>query len=218
MTELAIFDLDYTLTQKGTWGRFIARMMRGKLLRVPSLLMAAGLTQLQYKRGKLPRVAVKKAMMRQSILGLPKNVLEAEADAFVANDLERGMDQRVLCALRDHQKQGHRVLIASAAVDLLVERYEAALEVDGSVSTQMKWDEEGRLTDQFDTKNCYGPEKMIRITTWIKAQGLNPTRVTAYSDSASDAPLLEFADKAVMVRPRRKAKRYAQKKGFEIWS
>ncbi|MEL6687497.1 MAG: HAD-IB family hydrolase [Pseudomonadota bacterium] len=218
MTELAIFDLDYTLTQKGTWGRFIARMMRGKLIHVPGLLWAAGWTQLQYQRGKQPRVEVKRAMMRQSILGLSKTVLENEADEFIADDLEGGMDERVLSALREHQEKGHHVLIASAAVDLLVDRYESALGVDGSVSTQMKWGQDDRLTDTFATENCYGPEKMIRIATWIKAQGLNPTRVTAYSDSASDAPLLEFADKAVMVRPSRKARRYAQRKGFEIWS
>lgn len=218
MTELAIFDLDYTLTRKGTWGRFIAQMMRGKPLELPALLGAAGWAQLQYKRGKLRRVEVKRAMMRRSIVGLPRAVLEAEADGFVADDLQNGMDPRVLSALKDHQSKGHPVLIASAAVDLLVDRYETALQVDGSVSTRMKWSEDGRLTDQFETENCYGAEKMTRVTEWIESQGLNPTRVTAYSDSASDAPLLEFADKAVMVRPSRKAQRYAKLKGFEIWS
>ena len=218
MTELAVFDLDYTLTQKGTWGRFIAHMMRGRPLGVPPLLWAAGWTQLRYKRGLVPRKEVKRAMMRRSIVGMSRPHLEAQADQFVANDLKNGMDARVLSALKDHQEKGHLVLIASAAVDLLVDRYETALGADGSVSTEMTWSEDGHLTDQFKTENCYGSEKMVRVSTWIKARGLNPTRVTAYSDSASDAPLLEFADKAVMVHPSRKAKHYAEVKGFDIWS
>lgn len=218
MTELAIFDLDYTLTRKGTWGRFIATMMRGRPLAIPGLLWAAGWTQLKYKRGEVPRKEVKRAMMRRSIMGLLRSDLEAAADQFVAEDMRNGMDMRVLSALKNHQANGDVVLIASAAVDLLVDRYEVALKADGSVSTEMQWSKDGRLTDQFKTENCYGAEKMKRIAAWIEAQELNPTRVTAYSDSASDAPLLEFADKAVMVRPSRKAKRYANRKGFEIWS
>ncbi|MEM9600742.1 MAG: haloacid dehalogenase-like hydrolase, partial [Pseudomonadota bacterium] len=136
VTELAIFDLDYTLTCQGTWGRFVRRAMKGQALGVPALLCVAGWTQMWYKQGAVPRIAVKTAMMRQSMVGRTRQDLETVADELVADDLKNGLRPRVLQAFRDHQDAGHTVLIASAAVDLLVERYCEALRADGQVSTR----------------------------------------------------------------------------------
>lgn len=218
MTELAIFDLDYTITRQGTWGRFIKKMMNGRPFEVPGLLVSAAFMQLQYVMGRVPRVCVKQAMLRRSIMGMNRNTLEEAADEFVRVDLEKGLNQDVIDALNEHLATGHTVLIASAGVDLLVDRYTKALGAHGSVSTKMSWLEDNCLTDQFANENCYGPEKMQQVEDWLKSRNFSPTRVVVYSDCASDAPLLEFADKAVMVRPGRKCRKYAQQKGFEIWS
>jgi HAD superfamily hydrolase (TIGR01490 family) len=217
MTELAIFDLDYTLTQRGTWGRFVARSMRGKPWAWPGLLIAAGWTQFRYRRGQVPRIAVKTAMMRRSIVGWPRERLEAMAADFVKDDIENGLDLRVVTALQDHQAKGHTVLIASAAVDRLVERYARALGADGYVATDFAWTADNRLADHFGSDNCYGPQKLVRIKQWMAEYGVAPDKVTAYSDSAADAPLLEFADKAIVVRPNKRATTYAKKMGFELW-
>ncbi|WP_298911667.1 HAD-IB family hydrolase [uncultured Algimonas sp.] len=217
MTELAVFDLDYTLTRRGTWGRFVTRALRGRPLALTRMWAAAGLAQWRYKRGDTPRIAVKTAMMRQSIAGRTKTELEAMAEAFVADDLADGMDPRVMAALEDHRARGHIILIASAAIDLLVERYAAALQADGQVSTLLDWTGDGRLASGFASENCYGEQKLERVEEWIADRGVSPDRVTAYSDSRSDAPLLEFADRAVIVNPRRKTKLYAKRTGLEVW-
>ena len=217
MANLAVFDLDYTLTRQGTWGRFVSAAVRGRPLALPALWTVAGLTQLAYKRGRVPRIAVKTAMLRRSFSGWPRDRIEALADRFVARDEQDGMNARVLHALGEHQARGDTVLIASAAVDVLVSRYADALAVDGQVSTALAWDGD-RVGDGFASANCYGAEKLVRVQAWLAERGLSPSRVTAYSDSRSDAPLLEWADRAVVVRPRAKTRRYAASQGFEVWT
>lgn len=217
MTRLAIFDLDYTLTRQGTWGRFVLRSMKARPLGLPPLLLAAGWTQLRYKRGAVPRIAVKTAMMRRSMVGRTREELSDVAHALIADDIENGLNLRVLDALRAHQQAGDIVLIASAAVDLLVERYCEALDADGQVSTRMEWTQDDRLADHFASDNCYGTQKMDRIKGWLTERNLLPSHVTAYSDSRADAPMLEFADKAIIVAPKRKTRDYAQRMNFEIW-
>ncbi len=217
MKRVAVFDLDYTLTRRGTWGRFVSTLLKGRPLDAASTLAATLWTQLHYKRGAVPRVAVKTAMMRESLTGLPRQQLEDTADAFVAADLQDGMNRRVVEALMTHKRQGDVVLIASAGVCILVDRYADALEVCGRVRTEFAFTDDNTLSDCFGSENCYGEEKLVQVKAWMAENAPDAGFVTAYSDSMCDAPLLEWADKAVVVSPNRKTRRYAQERGFEIW-
>lgn len=217
MTRLAIFDLDYTLTERGTWGRFVASCAKSQPWVIPSLAASAGWTQWRYKQGHVPRIAVKTAMMKRCMVGRTRAELTTLADKFVADDLANGLNKRVVNALRQHQDVGDTVLIASAAVDLLACRYAEGLGVDGQVSTRMAWTEDDHLADHFASDNCYGEQKMTRIRQWLSEANITPSHTTSYSDSRADAPMLEYADKAIVVKPKRKTRAYAQMKNFEIW-
>ena len=85
--NLAIFDLDYTLTKQGTWGRFVWQFVRFKPYIWLPLLLDAGITQFRYKRGKLPRVRVKQAMMKWCMVGKSKLEMEAAAATFADKEL-----------------------------------------------------------------------------------------------------------------------------------
>ncbi|MEM7729338.1 MAG: HAD-IB family hydrolase [Pseudomonadota bacterium] len=217
MSELAIFDLDYTITRKGTWGRFVNSSLNERPAQIAALWASAGLKQVQYKMGVVPRVSVKAKMLRHSIAGRKRCELGALADDFVTRDVEDGLNGRVVEALREHKRQGHVVLIASAAVDILVERYARALDADGYVCTALSWCDENRLMGRFGSENCYGPIKVELIRAWLDERGIEPTRITAYSDCRSDAPMLEMADAAVVIPRCSKARAYAERMGFEIW-
>ena len=53
----------------------------------------------------------------------------------------------------------------------------------------------------IDGDNNYGTGKVTRVEAWLAAAGLARADVhcTAYTDHASDAPILEFADAGVLV-------------------
>ena len=217
MADIAIFDLDYTLTKRGTWGRFVIRNVKYKPWLWLPLAVSAGLTQWRYKQGHVPRIRVKEAMMRWSMVGKSKAHLEKLADDFAANEVENGLRPGAIKALEVHRAKGDVLIIASAAVDLIVAPIAQKLNIDHWVATDMAW-ENGTLAPEFASKNCYGPEKLARIKQFlIESPGLKQTNtlITMYSDSYSDIDILRFSDKGVAVNADRKLEKACQGEGFE---
>lgn len=217
--SIAIFDLDYTLTKRGTWGRFVWSMIKRRPHVWVPLWASAGLTQWKYKQGKLPRVAVKQAMMRWCMVGKTKEEMLERAETFAENEVRAGLRPGGIKVLKDHKDRGDTILIASAAVDIITEAIARRLGVEHVVSTKMNWDANGRLAPDFMSKNCYGPEKLRRVQTYLTENGLlkqNHTDITMYSDSYSDLEILTFADLSVAVHPDKRLKNHAEQQGWPI--
>jgi len=222
MTNLAIFDLDYTLTRRGTWGRFVLKNIRFRPQRWVPLLFATVKAQWLYKRGKTSRVYVKQEMMRCSMVGARKEDIIRMAEEFADKEIEQGLRPGAMRALENHRLKGDTIVIASAAVCVIVDAMARRLNIEHWVSTEMKW-EDGRLAADFATENCYGPQKLERVKRLI-AQ--NPalkhthTHITMYSDSYSDIEILRFCDKGVAVNADRRLTKASGQEGFDIvnWS
>ena len=120
MTNIAIFDLDYTLTKRGTWGRFVIKSVRFKPWLWGPLLFASAWAQWRYKQGKIARIRVKQSMMRWSIAGKTHSEIELLAQNFADNELKTGLRPGALLALEAHRAKGDEIIIASAAVDIIV--------------------------------------------------------------------------------------------------
>lgn len=212
---IAIFDLDYTLTKRGTWGRFVWQTVRSRPHLWIPLLCSTLSFQWQYKRGKIPRGAVKKTMMRWSLLRHDQETLRSMAEAFAlkeVNNLRPGGHK----ALAYHKTEGHQIVIASAAVDLLVEPIARNLEVSNQVSTLLDWTPEGRLKDTFKSPNCYGQAKLERVKSLLNDIAPEGCHTYFYSDSKADLPVLEYVDVPIVVDPSKKFEVIAKSRGFEI--
>ena len=215
--RLAIFDLDYTLTRKGTWGRFTVRCMRGRAWRWPELLARAGGTQLLYKFGMLPRIAVKTQMMRVCMVGRTRAELTAIADDFARNEVPDGLRAHAIPTILRHRAAGDDIVIASAAVDVLVAPIAARLGIETWVATRFAWDANDRLVDHFDSPNCYGSEKAAAICALYGDLKSCDTHITMYSDSIiADIDLFNLADDAVAVNPNSALRRMAEAKNWRI--
>ena len=213
---LAIFDLDYTLTKRGTWGRFVwANVARRPHLWLP-LIGSTAAEQWRYKSGKIPRGAVKKQMMRWSLTGRPRDVLCAKAERFAGNEISQGLRPGAVKALGRHKEAGDHILIASAAVDLIVAPIARRLAVDGFVSTEMDWTNDGRLAPEFASANCYGPEKLTRVKAYIAQHGLEAYRTVFYTDSYADIEVMRFCDVAIAVNPDTKLQARAAAEGYAV--
>lgn len=164
---IAVFDLDYTLTQRGTWGRFVWRTVRSRPWFWAPLMFETIRDQIEYKAGRRPRGAVKRSMMRWSLMRRTRPELEALAQEFADEELRSGLRPGGLAALQYHAERGDHILIASAAVDLIVHPIAKRLKVDGVVCTQMAWDGD-RLEDRFASDNCYGEAKREAVSAYFE--------------------------------------------------
>lgn len=213
---VAIFDLDYTLTKRGTWGRFVWTTVKFKPhLWLPLLISTIGF-QISYKRGKIARGAVKKNMMRWSIQNLPRERLEKIAQDFAENEVANGLRPGGIAALDYHRNEGHHLIIASAAVDIIVRPISQNLGIEDFVSTELAWDENGRLKEDFASPNCYGEAKLNRVKKLFEDREEPPERIYFYSDSRADLPVLDFADIPIVVDPNDKTRLMAEERQIPI--
>ena len=118
--RIAIFDLDETLTKKGTWGRFVTGAIKGKPLKWIPFLASSLFSQAIYMLRFGPREHVKENMMRWTLSGKPKAELETMAADFADIEANEGLRHRAKTMIEKHRAKGDRIIIASAAVDLIV--------------------------------------------------------------------------------------------------
>lgn len=221
MTEncIAIFDLDETLTKKGTWGRFVMGVVRGQPLKWLPFFFSTIFSQARYMLGLGPRERVKENMMRWTISGQSRSDLEKMAQAFADNEIATGLRNNALKVLEKHRDAGDRLIIASAAVDLVIFPIADHLKIFERVCTKTAFDKNDKLTRRLGGTNCYGPNKLELVKEFLEEDpnfDRDKVHITMYSDSSSDLAILQWADVGVAVNPSPKLAKCVEEYGFEV--
>lgn len=191
MRKIYAFDFDGTLTTKDTLLEFIrfakgsGQMFRGFLLFSPLLILM--------KLHLFPNWKVKQKIFSYFFKGMKIDDFNALCTRFAKQNrhlLRPAGIEKVRQAIYEEHTT---VLIISASIDNWVQPFFDEIDKKTQVlGTQIEI-KEGRLTGQFTTKNCYGEEKVNRLTA------LYPHReayyLIAFGDSRGDKELLAFADK-----------------------
>ena len=214
MAGTALFDLDKTITRHGTWSRFV-RYATGGGLDFWGKLPLAGLQALNYKAGFADRASVKERSIELYLQGRSRAELEALARGFVERDVAGGLRKQARAVIEEHKAAGDRLIIASAAVDLIVSPMAEALGFDGYICTNLQWDRDDRLLAPLHGENCYGEEKLARVKAYF--DGVRPEGpISFYSDHVTDLPCLVWADRGVAVNPNPPLRRQAPANGVEV--
>ncbi len=114
-----------------------------------------------------------------------------------------------------HQEAGRDTYIVTASPIEIVERFAAELDMTGAIATVAETVDgvyTGRLAEPF----CYGPGKAEAIEKLAARRGYDLRLCYAYSDSASDLPMLELVGHPVAVNPDRKLEAIARGRGWPI--
>lgn len=218
-TTLAIFDLDYTLTKRGTWGRFCWQIIKLRPWLYVPFLVAALRTQMRYKKGKLPRIRVKEAMIRWSMVGKSKAEMIAHAQRFAELEVPELLRPGGLRQLREHQAAGDEIIIISAAADIIVDAICEKLDVEHFLASEMGWDMQDKLKIAFASPNCFGEEKVRRYQEFLAKHPEIAAKVNhtvMYSDSHADIPLMSQCDEAFAVHPSDRLRTQADQLNFTI--
>lgn len=217
--NIVIFDLDETLTQKGTWGRFVVGSIRGKPLKWPPFVVRTLIAQIRYMLGHVPRSYVKETMMCCTLHGHSRQEVEAMAEIFAQNEVATGLRAKALHVLERHKNAGDRILIASAAVDLIVDPIAKRLGIDEVVCTKMAYCQGGYLEKKLGSANCYGQGKLDMVKSYLAQDAdfkRDHTHITMYSDSRSDLAILCWADVGIAVHPSPRLAKCVDEHGFEV--
>jgi HAD superfamily phosphoserine phosphatase-like hydrolase len=208
--RIALYDLDRTVTRAPTFTPFLAHMAASgtglRLLGMPVWVLA----MLGYKAKLYGRKPLKQFGLRLLVGRVVKSrALQPRIDAFVARQLARNIQPGALAQIAADRAAGVRLVLVTAAPEIYAGAIAHALGFEASIATRHQRDDAGNLLALIDGENNYGPIKVGRVEEWLAAQGVARAEchLIAYTDHASDAPILNFADSGVLVG------RYAKPQG-----
>ncbi len=214
--EAAFFDLDKTVIAKASMVAFSGPLHRAGLLSRRVLLRAAWGQLIYSQFGASP---AKLAKLRDSVLRLTVGWDQAEISEIVRETLVEVVEPIVydeaLALIREHRAAGRKVFLVSASPEEIVAPLAQYLGVDEAIATRAELDEQGRYTGRTELY-CYGADKVVAIEAVAARDGIDLAASYAYSDSATDRPMLEAVGHPVAVNPDRDLLRSAKAKGWEI--
>lgn len=197
---VALFDFDHTLIRHDSFAAFAGRLLQRDWWRIAAALglspVLAPLVPMRRTRG-VPALA----LVWLATLGLDRERLARQLRRHVtrlASDPEALAYHDGLARLREHQRAGHRVVIATGALEELARAIcdtlgLADLEIVGS--SWRPWG--GGMTAR---EHCFGERKV----TMLRARGFPPPWRWVYTDSTADLPLLRHAGEGYLVNPTRR--------------
>ncbi len=114
-----------------------------------------------------------------------------------------------------HRHAGRATYIVSASPQELVEPLAKSLGMTGGIGTVSDV-VDGVYTGELRGPFCYGAGKVDAIGELARWEGFDLAQCYAYSDSASDLPMLEAVGHPVAVNPDGKLSRVAAERGWPI--
>jgi len=219
MSDLAVYDMDRTVTRRATYTPFLLhcalRRQQWRLLFVPLMAIAMlAYTLGLFGRGRLKEICQRLLLGRRVHPKALKPLVESFADATISRNVRPGAPK----ALERDKAQGRRVILATASYRLYADAIANRLGFQDVIGTGSVIGLDERVHATIAGTNCYGEEKMRMIAEWVEKSGLlgKHGHVRFYSDHASDQPAFEWADEPVAVNPHARLARMAAERGWAV--
>jgi HAD superfamily hydrolase (TIGR01490 family) len=116
----------------------------------------------------------------------------------------------------EHQDAGRQAYIITAASKELAEILAHVLMLDGGIGSQFSEVRDGVYTGRPAGLFIYGDEKALAIQQLAAREGISLEESYAYSDSASDLPMLRAVGHPVVVNPDRELLSVARQEGWDV--
>jgi len=219
MSDLAIYDMDRTVTRTATYTPFL---LHCALRRAPwrlLLLPAVALSMLAYGARLIDRARLKEINHR---LLLGRTIRPADlaplVDSFADRQVATNIRPGARAAIARDKALGRRLVLATASYRLYADAIAERLGFDDVIGTASIIGLDQRVHARIAGENCYGPAKLRMIAEWVEASGLAGVHghVRFYSDHVSDRPAFEWADEPVAVNPHGKLRQLAGQRGWAV--
>jgi HAD superfamily hydrolase (TIGR01490 family) len=197
----AFFDLDKTL-MAGSSGMVFARVANKHGLVPRKQLAKWGADHLLYRlRGASDEQTNSVVEVAKRVFAdVPEREISRMAPELMAGILPRIYPQ-MLDEVHRHQDEGRATFIVSAAGNDLVSSLARVLGMEGGIGTRWEVGADDAYTGRMDGPFVYGEGKVQAMRTFADEHEVDLGASYAYSDSASDLPMLRAVGHPVVVNP-----------------
>jgi HAD superfamily hydrolase (TIGR01490 family) len=209
-------DLDKTIIAKAAMSAFRGPLYQGGLLSRRSLARAffAQLVYLHFGASEH-----RLARMRKVLLQMTKGWERARVAAIVEESLAGIVEPIIYAEAMDvidhHRAEGRMVVIVSASPQEIVTPLSRYLGADDAISSRAEVDANDCYTGAM-AFYAYGPHKADAVRAFAVVHEISLEGSFAYSDSASDIPMLECVGHPIVVNPDRVLSTVAKDRGWEM--
>lgn len=213
--HIAIYDMDRTITIRGTFTPFLIfaarRRAPWRLVALPLWVLAMA----SHKGGLVARKPLKQLGIRLFVgRSMTAETMRDLADSYAAHTLAGNVQTGAIARIATDRAEGRMLVMATAAPDFYARPIGAALGFDAVIATRHAATPDGCASHRITGENCYGPHKLAMIRDWLTETGHAPESVRFYSDDISDAPTLDWADEAFVVNADAALEKVAQARGW----
>lgn len=214
--NLCLFDLDDTLLPIDSdheWGNFVVRqgwVEAREFARRNDAFFA------QYKAGTLDiheYIAFATGVWRHK----PAQEMRVAHARFMQEVVKPALRQQAIDLVKHHQAQGDLVAIVTATNEFITGPIAEAFGVQHLIAVRLEKDAGGNITGRIAGVPSFREGKTVRTHEWLQDLGHRISefeRVSVYSDSVNDLPLLELATDPVATNPSSALEVIANERGW----
>jgi len=210
----AFFDLDKTIIATSSVTAFSRPFFAGGLITRRDVLRTA-YAQFLFLLGRADADQTDRlrAFLSSMVAGWDVAQVSSIVNETLHLHIEPTVYAEALALIDEHHAAGRDVVIVSASGAELVEPIAEMLGADHVIATQMEI-VDGRYTGGIAFYN-FGENKAAAILELAAEQGYHLADCYAYSDSVTDAPLLDAVGHGSVVNPDRGLRRMAAERGWD---
>lgn len=209
----AIFDVDHTLLPRRSLESMFVRhlLFSGEL----GARDASRSLRLVLKHaGKIPLARILKEN-KAYLRGRAAAPFYARCRKWVLGTAVQRIPAAARRAVETQRAEGSVLVLLTGALDSLAEPLGEYLDMDIVLATRLAV-EDGRLTGTFVPPHPYGEGKWAILLPVVEARGIDLSRSHAYADSSADLAVLERVGHPHVVRPGRRMRAIAERRGWNI--
>lgn len=218
MKNLCLFDLDHTLLpidSDHAWGQFVTRQGW-----VDPIEFARGNDAFyaDYQAGTLDIHAYVEYATRPW-RDRPEAEMRLAHERYMQESILPNLLPQALELVRRHQAQGDLVAMVTATNEFVTSPIAKAFGVEHLLSVRLERGPAGNITGRIDGTPSFREGKIVRTEEWLAGLGhrlQDFERISFYSDSANDLPLLERASDPVATNPSPSLETIARERGWRI--
>ena len=216
--NLCLFDLDDTLLPLDSdhaWGEFVMRL---GWVDEEDFRRRNDAFYADYKAGRLDIHAYIK-FATAPLRARTADETQAAHALFMREVIAPQLRPRALALVHEHRARGDRLALVTATNDFVTAPIARAFGIADLIAVRLERSARGTITGRIDGTPSYKEGKVTRVTEWLAGQGrdwCDFERVSVYSDSLNDLPLLERASDPVATNPSAALETLARARGWRI--
>jgi HAD superfamily hydrolase (TIGR01490 family) len=149
----------------------------------------------------------------------PEQDALAMRERFMREVMRPAVHERALNLVQQHQTAGDRVAIVTATNAFVTRPIADLFGIETLIAVELERDAQGRVTGRAEGVPTFREGKVTRVEQWLQGLGHGAAdfhRITFYSDSINDLPLLEWATHPVATNPGPRLEAVASQRGWPI--